>query len=140
MTARLGLALHVLLAVGGCAATRPAPRTPANVLSFPSELPADAALGLARNTLRRSGWPVEAVVGDSLSTGWRETAAGPIRLTISAATVDGGASTVVRIHGEVRVDGEGVSAARPDVPDAAAWAVVEAAAQHVGAEVRYARP
>ncbi len=137
MTARLTLAL---LIVGGCAATRPAPAAPATVLSFPSELPVDAALGLARNTLRRAGWPVEAVVGTSLTTGWRATDAGPIRLVLSAADVDGGASTVVRIHGEARVGGAEVAVVRPDVPRAAAWAAVEAAARHVGAEVRYARP
>ena len=113
---------------------------PATVLSFPSELPVDAALGLARTTLRRAGWPVGPLAGDTLATGWRETGAGPIRLVVTAADVDGGASTVVHLRGEVRVDGAGLSVSRPDVPDAAAWSVVEAAARRVGAEVRYARP
>ena len=135
--------LALVLLVGGCAAARPAPATG---LSFPSELPPDAALGLARNVLRRSGWPVagktEAPGRRAFATEWHETAGGPVRLLVDATEADGGASTTVTVRGEVRL-GRGVmplSRPGPSGPASPAWAAVEAAARQVGAEVRYARP
>ena len=139
MTRRLAL----MLLVGGCAAARPAPAT---ALSFPSELPPDAALGLARNVLRRSGWPsagkTEVPARRAFATGWRETVGGPVRLLVDATEADGGASTTVTVRGEVRVGREVMPLARPGPrgPASPAWAAVEAAARQVGVEVRYARP
>ena len=138
----------LLLVLAGCAAPSPLPRP--TVLSFPSELPPDAALGLARNVLRRSGWPiVEATVESAtaarrgaFATEWRDAAGGPVRLLVDAAEADGGASTTVTVRGEVRL-GRGVMALSrpgPSGPASPAWAAVEAAAAQVGAEVRYARP
>ena len=137
----------LLLVLAGCAAPSPLPCP--TVLSFPSELPPDAALGLARNVLRRSGWPiVEATVESAtaarrgaFATEWRDAAGGPVRLLVDTAEADGGASTTVRVRGETRVGGRAVPVVQP-APGrpSAAWAVVTAAARRVGAEVRYARP
>ena len=142
MSARLALLLvagTVAGTVAGCAATRTrAPESLApTALTFPSELTRGSALSLARNTLRRAGWRAPSPAGDTLTTAWRETDAGPLRLVVSAADTNGGASTLVTVHGEVRL-GEAAVPVR-DGPGAA-WATVEAAARHVGAEVRYARP
>ena len=133
----------LLLMLAGCAASPPAapPGSPtaapeATVLRFPSELPVDAALGLSRNTLRRAGWPAEPPLRGTLTTEWRETPEGPLRLVVTAKDTDGGASTVVAVRGETRDRGRAVGVAR----GAAAWPRVERAARHVGAEVRYARP
>ncbi|HEX8299298.1 MAG TPA: hypothetical protein VF594_09085 [Rubricoccaceae bacterium] len=112
------------------------------MLTFPSELPPDAALGLARNVLRRAGWAVEQATNQTFSTGWHDTEGGPVRLIVKATEVDDGASTAVRIRGERQVGRGTEPVVRPDTrsPASAVWTAVEAAARRVGAEVRYARP
>ncbi|HEX8385382.1 MAG TPA: hypothetical protein VF576_04305 [Rubricoccaceae bacterium] len=146
MAARLWPLVAVLLAAG-CVG-RPARDAPARVpappttLSLQSELPPGAALSVAWATLRRSGWPLGAATATTLTTGWNETAAGPVRLFVMASEVGGGASTALSVWGETRGDDGGpVAIDRPDpVGPAGPWEVVEKAARRVQAEVRYARP
>lgn len=129
MTRRLAL----LLLLGGCAAARPAEAP--TVLNFPSELPTESALQLARNVLIRAGWPSkDALQGDTLTTDWHAARSDSLRLVVTAADADGGASTVVSVRGEALVGGRAVAVAR----GAAAWPEVERIARHVGAGVRYA--
>ena len=140
MTARRARLLAVTLAasVAGCtSARREGPPAAPSALTFPSELTRGSALGLARNVLRRAGWPAPAPAGDTLATEWRETPAGSLRLVVSATDTRGGASTLVTVRGEAR---RGAAAVPVAHGPGAAWATVEAAARHVGAEVRYARP
>ncbi len=103
------------------------------MLHFPSELPAESALQLARNVLIRAGWPATAA-RDTVTTDWRATRGDSLRLIITAADTDGGASTVVSVRGEALVGGRAVGVAR----GAAAWPEVERVARQVGAGVRYA--
>lgn len=140
-----GLALLLLLA--GCVPLRDAPENPPRVptgLVFPSELPSEAALSVARATLRRAGWPVGPTAASTLLTGWRETDAGPLRLLVTASDVDGGASTALTVWGETQTAGGAtVGVVQPDRAGGtgqAVWDLVEALARQVGAEVRYARP
>ena len=129
MTRRLVL----LVLLGGCAAVRP-PEAPA-VLHFPSELPAASALQLARNVLRRAGWPSKAsAAGGALTTDWHAARPDSLRLVVTAADIDGGASSVVSVRGEARDGGRAVGVTR----GAAAWPEVERIARHVGQGVRYA--
>ena len=77
-------------ALAGCASAPPA--SAPTVLTFPSELTRGSALGLARNVLRRAGWPAAPLSGDTLRTD-----AGPLRLVVTVADTDGGASTRVSL-------------------------------------------
>lgn len=145
MTPRLLLGLAVLVA--GCVPLRDAPESPPRTptaLVFPSELPLDAALSVARSTLRRAGWSVGPTAASTLLTGWRETDAGPLRLLVRASDVDGGASTALTVWGETQTAGGAtVGVVQPDPTGGAGqavWDLVEATARSVGAEVRYARP
>jgi hypothetical protein len=144
MGARIVLALTLL---AGCASGRgvPAEVPPApSTVTAPSELPPGGAMTVALATLRREGWPFSAATATTLTTGWRETVAGPVRLFVTASEVDGGASTVLSVWGETQAaGGAAVPIVRPGPaggPGREAWAVVETAARQVEAEVRYARP
>lgn len=127
----------LLLLLTGCSTLRPADRTPeaSDTLSFPSELPPESALQLARNVLVRAGWPAaERPKSRTFMSDWHAAGSDSLRLVMTAADVDRGASTVVMIWGEARVDGQTVGVTR----DAAAWPTVERIAQQVGAGVRHA--
>lgn len=80
--------------------------------------------------LRRAGWPAAPLSGDTLRTD-----AGPLRLVVTVADTDGGASTRVSLWGEALMDRVAVPVER-----GAVWRLVKAAARRVGADVRYARP
>ncbi len=123
--------LALLLLLAGCAAGRPAEAP--TVLHFPSELPTGSALQLARNVLVRAGWPAMAA-RDTVTTEWHAARGDSLRLVVTAADADGGASTVVSVRGEALVGGRAVGVAR----GAAAWPEVERIARTVGAGVRYA--
>lgn len=129
--------LLLLLLLGGCAAARPsggASDAPA-VLSFPSELPSESALQLARNVLIRAGWPSkDMATGATFATDWHAGRGDSLRLVVTSADVEGGASSVVSVRGEALVGGRAVGVAR----GAAAWPEVERIARQVGAGVRYA--
>lgn len=129
MTRRLAL----LLLLAGCAAPRPAPAV--GVVTFPSELPAESALQLARNVLRRAGWPSKAAPQRSvLTTDWHAASGDSLRLVVTVADAEGGASTVVAVRGERQAGTRAVGVAR----GAAAWPTVERLARQVGAGVRHA--
>lgn len=127
----------LLLLLTGCSALRPAAPAPlaSDTLSFPSELPPESALQLARNVLVRAGWPAaERPKGRTFTSGWHAAGSDSLRLVMTATDVDRGASTVLAIRGEARVDGQTVPVTR----DAAAWPTVERIAGQVGAGVRHA--
>ncbi len=129
--------LALLLLLAGCSTLRPADRTPeaSDTLSFPSELPPESALQLARNVLVRAGWPAaERPQSSTFTSDWHAAGPDSLRLVMTATDVDRGASTVVAIRGEARVDGQTVGVGR----DAAAWPKVERIARQVGAGVRHA--
>ena len=124
----------LLLLLAGCAPLRPAGCAP-GTLAFPSELPPESALQLARNVLVRAGWPAaERPQGRAFTSDWHAAGPDSLRLVMTATDADRGASTVVAVRGEARVGGRTVGVGR----GAAAWPTVERIARQVGAGVRHA--